>query len=187
VTGLCGETGCPRPARKRGRCNTHYEQLRRAGLLEVREKDPVLRFWSHIDREGPEPVNGTPGRCWLWTASTANGYGQVDIFGQLRRAHRVAYELLVGPVSDGLDLDHLCRVRACCNPAHLEPVPRRTNVLRGEGLAAMHAARDECDHGHRYTPDNVYRWRGGRYCRTCRREADRRRRVRRRAARSPHA
>ena len=75
-----------------------------------------------------EPMSG----CWLWTASLGTyGYGSVRFGGQSRGAHRFVYEALVGPVPDGLDLDHLCRNRACVNPDHLEPVTRRVNALRG--------------------------------------------------------
>lgn len=99
------------------------------------------------------------------------GYGQFWANGKNRRAHRVAFELLVGPIPEGQTLDHLCRVRACVNPAHLEPVPVRENLLRGVGVCASNVRKDTCKHGHPFTPDNTYRfgpeqrWRS---CRTCR-------------------
>ena len=80
------------------------------------------RFWSHVDITED---------CWLWTASTNFGYGQFYAHKRNYRPHRYAYELLVGEVPDGLVLDHLCRVRHCVNPAHLEPVTHRTNINRG--------------------------------------------------------
>jgi hypothetical protein len=70
--------------------------------------------------------------CWLWTASLRDGYGQVRVGTSVRQAHLVIYELLIGAVPVGLDLDHLCRDRRCVNPAHLEPVTRQTNLLRSE-------------------------------------------------------
>ena len=82
------------------------------------------RFWSHVDRQ--------PLRCWLWTASLKdNGYGQVMVDGHNRYPHRVAWELLVGPIPAGTELDHLCRVRHCVNPRHLQPVTHTVNVRRG--------------------------------------------------------
>src|ERR1035437_6508103 len=85
---------------------------------------PEERFWFYVNKDGP-------GGCWLWTASTACGYGQIKVGKKVVRVHRFAYQLLVGDIPDGLQLDHLCRVLICCNPAHLEPVTNRENVLRG--------------------------------------------------------
>ena len=68
--------------------------------------------------------------CWLWTASIRDGYGQIRDSGSVRGAHRVMFEQLVGEVDEGMDLDHLCRVRRCVNPDHLEPVTRLENILR---------------------------------------------------------
>lgn len=82
------------------------------------------RFWAKVS-----PPNGAG--CWLWTATLVRGYGQFGIGSRRQYAHRVAYELLVGPVPEGLQLDHLCRTPACVNPAHLDPVTCRENLLRG--------------------------------------------------------
>jgi len=87
--------------------------------------------------------------CWLWTASlNAGGYGQFAS-GSIgtRLAHRWRWEMENGPVPEGLELDHLCRVRHCVNPAHLEPVTRRENLLRGETLTAKNAAADALPEG----------------------------------------
>lgn len=109
-----------------------------------------------------------PGGCWLWKGcTTAKGYGLIQA-GKLRPVHRVSYELHVGPIPQGLDLDHLCRVRNCANPAHLEPVTHRVNVLRGESPSAINARSEACKHGHRWAPETTYITRkGSRDCRPC--------------------
>lgn len=89
-------------------------------------------------------------------------------------AHRVVYEELVGPIPDGLMLDHLCRVRHCVNPEHLEPVTNRENVLRGEGHSAKAARATHCLKGHPYAGENLRILSNGwRRCRACHRERER--------------
>lgn len=83
------------------------------------------------------------------------------------RAHRLVYELLVGPIPDGLQLDHLCRNRGCVRPDHLEPVTRRTNILRGTGPSAIHARKTQCPHGHPYDRTVTRRGTTERRCSTC--------------------
>lgn len=91
-----------------------------------------------------------PDECWLWKASTTTlGYGQVQFEGRLRRAHRVVFETLVGPIPPGLQLDHLCRNPGCVNPAHLEPVTPRENTLRGLAPSAVNSRKIHCPQGHR--------------------------------------
>lgn len=120
------------------------------------------RFWSKVD---------TSGDCWPWLGSkNPLGYGKFWLDGSLRKAHRVAYEWCVGPIPDGLHIDHLCRNPSCVNPAHLEAVTHRENVLRGIGPAAKNAIKTHCKNGHEFTPENTYRWEGKpnkRVCRTC--------------------
>lgn len=108
--------------------------------------------------------------CWIWMASqNGHGYGQFRYRGMTRSAHRAAYELLVGPIPDGLDLDHICRVRNCVNPDHLEPVTHAENVRRGNS-GSKWAAKTHCPHGHAYTPENTVHYpSGSRACRTCQR------------------
>lgn len=145
-------------------------------------KDPVIigRFWTKVDLHGALPEHRPDlGHCWLWKASTTFGYGQFAPRNKMRplRAHRFAYELLVGPIPEGLELDHLCRVRHCVNPAHLEPVTHRENCLRGVGRSAINAVKTECANGHLYDAENTYIDRAGsRHCRACRRITDRLRR-----------
>lgn len=111
--------------------------------------------------------------CWEWTGFiNENGYGKVnDGKGRMVRAHRLSYEAFVGPIPDGMTIDHLCRVRHCVNPEHLEPVTNKTNILRGTSFSAINASKTECSRGHEYTEENTYRDRKGRSCRACRRAA----------------
>ena len=117
--------------------------------------------------------------CWEWTASKPRGYGQLMVDGRMRRAHRVVYETFVGPIPEGLVLDHLCCNPSCVRPDHLEPVTQVENVSRGR--AGMHnALKTHCPQGHPYDEKNTYlqpgtagRFRDGRQCRTCRRDRSR--------------
>ena len=118
------------------------------------------RFWSKVDKNGPVPSEAPElGRCWLWTASNIRGYGQFQIgsrTGNTRKmvkAHRFAYEHVVGAIPDGLQIDHLCNNPTCVNPSHLRTVTARVNVLRNSSPLAVNtrAARlrtDTCLHGH---------------------------------------
>ena len=116
------------------------------------------RFWSKVEK--------TP-TCWLWTGScNPKGYGQFRVGKKKPGAHRVAYEWLVGPIPEGMQLDHLCRVRNCVNSDHLEVVTNLENNRRGE-----RANRTHCKQGHEYNEENTYRHPDGwRDCRACQRE-----------------
>lgn len=113
--------------------------------------------------------------CWIWNGSAAHGrYGSFREGGRVLTAHRFAYEATVGPIPEGLELDHLCRVTLCVNPAHLEPVTHAENVRRGR---LGYGLRTTCKAGlHDVTDsDNVIvRRNGGRQCRPCHRAAVRR-------------
>jgi hypothetical protein len=148
----------------------------------VTRKPLSERFWPKVDKTD---------ECWIWRGGlTSNGYGSLSAGGSNGRkllAHRVAYEFVIGPIPEGLDLDHLCRVRACVNPAHLEPVTRRENLIRGNTIIAAQVARTHCPQGHPYDEANTFLSHGGRkrQCRICTRAfANRARNARRAAARA---
>lgn len=91
------------------------------------------------------PKIDTSGDCWEWQGAVdPNGYGRFHIDGRMLGAHRVTYQMLVGEIPEGRDLDHLCRNRRCVRPSHLEPVSRYENLMRGETLAAAHGAGRDC-------------------------------------------
>lgn len=136
------------------------------------------RFWAKVDRsEGPDA-------CWLWMrAMNQYGYGRFWDGERLVASHRYAYELMVGPIPDGLHIDHLCRTRACVNPKHLEPVTNQENCIRGERWTPD-KIKDHCRYGHPYSGWNLYiNPSGKRQCRECVKAGTARYRERRRAAR----
>jgi hypothetical protein len=110
--------------------------------------------------------------CWMWKGTISDGgYAHVVWTGSpnTRRVHRIVYQLLVGPIPSGLTLDHLCRVKSCVNPSHLEPVTMKENNLRSMSLSAINARKTHCIRGHDLNnPDLVYRRRGWRDCTICR-------------------
>lgn len=118
--------------------------------------------------------------CWEWIgARDSRGYGNVKVGRRVRKAHRVIYELVRGPVPSGLEPDHLCRVPWCVNPEHVEAVPHLENVRRGAAKwvpGARQRAKRRCPRGHPYTKANTYVQpsTGGRACRICARERKRR-------------
>jgi hypothetical protein len=123
-------------------------------------------------------INKLDSGCWEWTGrKDSGGYCQSSTIGKDKRrcmAHRAVYEILVGPIPKGLELDHLCRNRACVNPEHLEPVTTRENVLRSQNLASINAKKTHCPQGHPYNQENTYIYPDGkRRCKICRMAASR--------------
>lgn len=100
-------------------------------------KAPGL-YWTGVLQRIEEQVAHDPATgCWVWLGrSSRNGYGRICVRGKERQAHRVLWALLFGPIPPAHVLDHLCRNRACVNPAHLEPVTVQVNTLRGDGPTA---------------------------------------------------
>jgi hypothetical protein len=134
-------------------------------VMTMTYSDTLPRFMARVNKTDT---------CWLWTRGiNSKGYGLFHFRARDVLAHRFAYEALVGPVPDGLELDHLCRVRHCVNPQHLEPVTRRVNSQRGDHLTNHWERRKtHCNRGHEFTAENTaYRGeRRWRQCRTCHRE-----------------
>lgn len=119
------------------------------------------------DKIMPEPMSG----CWIWIGARAGkNYGVVTHDGKQRYAHTVVYTLLVGPIPEGLEPDHLCRLSCCTNPDHIEPVTHAENMRRSTAVQRMRewaSAIMHCPSGHGYTPENTYVNNGKRSCRKC--------------------
>lgn len=134
------------------------------GLNEA--SNPQERFWPRVQKTDT---------CWLWTGAADHfGYGRFGHNGRVVLTHRFSYESVRGPVPAGTELDHLCRNPRCVNPAHLEPVSHRENVVRG-----ARANKETCRNGHPMTPENITAWsarNGHKTCKLC--VADRVRRQR---------
>lgn len=128
----------------------------RSLCLDRKKQNNYERFWNKIDR--------TPS-CWLWTPLvTTRGYGAFWYNGRFKSAHRFAYEQIAGDIPRGKQLDHICRVRRCVNPSHLEVVTGKENVLRGIGPTAINARKSRCVRGHEFS--GVGTW-GFRVCNKC--------------------
>lgn len=131
---------------------------------------PGTRFWKYVDKH--------ESGCWLWTGSLNKwGYGQLyagTVDGKRLPpllAHRLSYQINVGPIPEGLDVDHVCRVRSCVSPLHLEPVTRRTNLIRGVGFVSVNAKKTQCVNGHPFDALNTAITKNGwRRCKACNRE-----------------
>ena len=161
----CSIDGCSRAVLSRGWCEAHYARWRATG--DVRADTPIMcgsrdeRFWAKVNK-------GVG--CWLWNGHIdKKGYGKTS---SGHGAHREAYLIDGREIPDGMELDHLCRNRACVNPSHLEPVEHAENVRRGRS-GKLNSEKTHCRHGHPYSGENLYvKPSGERCCRTCRRTQD---------------
>lgn len=117
-------------------------------------------------------------KCWNWqSAKDKDGYGRFWLKDKTMPAHRASYELFIGEITEGLQIDHLCKNTSCVNPEHLELVTLKENVLRGIGISAQNARKTHCNQGHEFNPKNTYvNNKGNRSCRECHRLLEKMRR-----------
>jgi len=133
---------------------------------------PDERFWAKVDKNGPVPENRPDlGPCWLWLGAQQNdGYAQIEINDRKVMVHH----FLLSSAPKGYQWDHLCRVRHCVNPSHLEIVTPQVNTLRGTSPTAQNARKTYCPNGHPFDLFNTYfDKRGSRHCRACMKERTR--------------
>lgn len=151
--------------------------------------------WQSLKGKSPREINLLPvplrlsynivvddNGCWIWQGNVSGpGYGTLNLAGKSRLAHRISYELFIGHIPEGLDLDHLCRVRRCINPNHLEPVTRKVNLHRGETWK-WRLDKLTCKYGHPLEGSNLRKGKGReRICIACDNRRSRERNARRRA------
>jgi hypothetical protein len=118
-----------------------------------------IRFWAKVEK--------TPS-CWIWHGSRQpRNYGTFKVGGFAVLAHKFIWEMMFGPVPEGLELDHKCRVHSCVNPSHLEPVPHKVNVYRGVSFIPLQAIQTHCKRGHLLAGENLKKTKKGRTCLTC--------------------
>lgn len=130
-----------------------------------RSKDLSERFWQRVNRNNSEV-------CWAWTGSyNSKGYGQLEVEGIKEMAHRISYELSVGPIPEAMSIHHRCNNPSCVNPNHLEPMAIEDNILLGNGEPAQNARKTHCHRGHELVEPNLIPNKLGlRHCRACRRD-----------------
>jgi hypothetical protein len=169
---ICYVAGCSRPAHSEGLCHGHRHRKARgaaiddAPLRESRRGSVEDRFWRYVT-----PSDG----CWEWQGRLdCHGYAWISRGGRGAKrdaAHRVSYELHIGPIPEGLHIDHLCRNPRCVNPSHLEPVTQAENNRRALPFKKPQPKPTHCPQGHAYAGDNLYVRPNGVYnCRACNRE-----------------
>ena len=156
-----GAVRCGRSPKGWGLCSKHYQRFRKHGSPLRAALSATDRFFRKVAVD----VNG----CWVWQGRRyPHGYGAFSLGHKKLYAHRFVYEQLIGAIPEGLELDHLCRIRYCVNPLHLEPVTHYENLRRSPSFLGRRTA---CSHGHAYTEQNTWVERtGARHCRTCNRQ-----------------
>lgn len=170
----CLIEGCDSPNVARGYCRKHYTRWTRYGDPHLVKQpadyhapmDLAERFWAKVEKTDA---------CWLWRGTLHQlGYGRVKVDGKNKGAHRVAYELAVGPIADGLEIEHLCHVRACVNPDHLRAATHAQNLKTPGTRWPASSFKTHCKRGHPFDEENTYvTTQGKRACRTCRRDSGR--------------
>lgn len=172
MNSTCSDGDCRESACARELCRRHYAIYMRLGLIRPRTAED--RFWENVDR--------TDG-CWLWTGRLHNnGYARFSVNDRAVYVHRFAYEMSNGEIPNGMHIDHLCRVRHCVNPSHLEAVTQAENNRRAHKYA-VRRYKDRCANGHRMAGENLVIGRKGeRSCRECGRRSAREYQRRRRSA-----
>lgn len=173
----CNIPKCPGLHYGRGWCKRHYQRWRYSG-------NPLGVHGSLQERFEAKFQRGLAAECWAWQGYRFKGYGRFNAKGTNVLASRFSYELYVAPIPLGFQIDHLCSNPPCVNPNHLEAVTPRINTLRGQAFSAINARKTHCIHGHAFDERNTgltsERYR---YCRRCKREAMRLRRLREELAR----
>lgn len=176
-TDACSRFGCTREVHARCLCKLHYKQARERGELELHSRTRVSGSAERLERY----LVRMPSGCIEWSASRfAQGYGQIKIDGKNRKTHRVAWELVNGPIPDGLMVCHRCDNPPCCNLDHLflGTAADNTHDMQAKGRRPdRNGAKTHCPRAHEYTTENIrITSAGGRVCRTCERERLRSRR-----------
>lgn len=134
----------------------------------------TLKIYTRMIGRTVADING----CWLWQGAISDGYGLIGRgkSGKVISVHRLSYIYHNGEIPKGLQIDHLCRVRHCVNPKHLEAVTHRTNTLRGVGASAQNVKKTHCPQGHPLSGENLTEYgisQGKRLCRTCKNNRNR--------------